>query len=192
MTSSSAREACGDPALHHVPHFATLRIRQRATRPSLELGQPLLVGRQAREELLREIQTLVIRSRHRVFEELWCAVGHEGSLAAIAKLCQRPADRSGPGRTTENIGLANSSERLPGHVTHQNLVSDKVRIPPLTSTWTIEAETIWNLFQSCFHAGHATHRENAKRAVDLRIGHDVAVAVAANRLVPAMASSRIA
>lgn len=74
--SPSRCEARGEPTLHLVPRFAPMRIIQRTPGPPFELPEPLLVGRQAEEQLLGKIEALVIRQRHCFFEDLASAVGH--------------------------------------------------------------------------------------------------------------------
>src|SRR5262249_21948163 len=64
--SSSSSDAGGQSTLHDVPRLATVWIRQRAASTSLELRHPVFVHRQARHQLLGEIEALVVGERHRV------------------------------------------------------------------------------------------------------------------------------
>ena len=75
-TWSSAREASLEPSLHNFPRLSTRRIGKRPACAALQLGEPCASGRQAREELLGKIETLVVGQRERILEHLVSPAGH--------------------------------------------------------------------------------------------------------------------
>src|SRR5690606_34485387 len=69
---------CEPPAcVQRRPTPPPRRVRERPARSALQLGDPFGILRQARQELLGEVEALVVGQRERVLEQLASAFGHE-------------------------------------------------------------------------------------------------------------------
>lgn len=114
---------------------------------------------QAGHQLLGEIESLVFRQRHRVFEQFASAIGHGDSVAGVARLCHGVADplhQPGPGRTKRP---ANSPRRLEGHATHDHLASSRQRSSPPARTSHLRGFQDFQIRCLCFcHAFATAHR----------------------------------